>query len=44
MIDLKQDAATITRFNQRSQEIVKHHKEELLLRIKNEPQRIISFG
>jgi len=41
MIDLKHDAATITRFNQRSHDIVKRHKEELLSRIKNEPQRII---
>lgn len=41
MIDLKQDAATITHVNQRFDEFIGRHKEELLSRIKDDPQRVI---
>lgn len=41
MIDLKQDAATITRVNQQFDEFIARHKEELLSRIKDDPQRVI---
>lgn len=41
MINLKQDAATITHVNQRFDELIGRHKEELLSRIKDDPQRVI---
>ncbi|WP_339508252.1 hypothetical protein [Pseudomonas sp. RL_35y_Pfl2_P42] len=40
MIDLKQDAATIIRVNQRFDELIARHKEDLLSRIKDDPQRV----
>ncbi|QKG65768.1 hypothetical protein HP062_09335 [Pseudomonas sp. B14-6] len=41
MIDLKQDAASITHINQRFDDLVGRNREELLSRIKDEPQRVI---
>jgi len=41
MIDLKQDAATITHVNQRFDELIGRHKEKVLSQIKDDPQRVI---
>lgn len=41
MIDLKQDAASITHINQRFDEFVGRNREELLSRIKDDPQRVM---
>lgn len=40
MIDLKQDAATIIKANQRFDELIALHKEVLLSRISDDPQRL----
>lgn len=40
MIDLKQDAATIIEANQRFNDLIASHKEDLLSLIKDDPQRI----